>query len=281
MRVRVGALVAAVLGVACVALASASAGAAAHHREANGGATDQARLRDRARERERGDHLRRRPAGALFGADVEAGGRLRARLLRDRTRQPRQLHRDGERPAAQPRHSVGLPHLLRLHTGHASIRRSRPGTGVRLSVGGEDGRQPARGEGRQLARLYGGHGQLGRHRRLGDLPAPGDRGAGRHPGGAVKRSVRHAPRSLRLLPRDHRPPDLQTERRRPETPRRRPQTREDHAGLLVHHPRPLRRRSRRELRRPLRPRRIRGNPGIPAGSGCRRSSAHPPTRTTG
>ena len=83
----------------------------------------------------------------------------------------------------------------------------------------------------------------------------------------ARRPVRRPPRALRLLPLDHRHGGLRKGRRRPRAAPGRPQTGGRDAELLVHHPRPLRRRARRELPGRLARRLCRHRP-LPSGVGA-------------
>ena len=169
-------------------------------------AADQARLRDRAGER----GLRRRPSARLPRRPTwhrtlpQAGPAADANYYGIGHAQPRQLHRDDQRPGPQPADPGRLPALHRLPAGHDRRRRPGHGHGLRLPHGGQDGRRPAGGQGPHLEAATWRTWATTRARG-GDLRAPGGQQRdGPHAGGDGQGPVRHAPQPVRLLPLDHR-----------------------------------------------------------------------------
>src|SRR4051812_20180919 len=112
-------------------------------RRRRGPAADRPRLRDRARERGRGDGVRAVLARAVPRPDAHRGGRARPRLLRDRPRLARQLPRDGVRPVPDARDAGRLPALPRRPARPAGARRPGPRPGLRLPPRGAARRRPA------------------------------------------------------------------------------------------------------------------------------------------
>ena len=85
---------------------------------------DQARLADRARERELRHHVRGEHPGALPCQDAAGQRGAGLAVLRDRPREPRQLHRADQRAGAEPEHAGGLPGLHRPAARHDRQRRA-------------------------------------------------------------------------------------------------------------------------------------------------------------
>ncbi len=85
-------------------------------------------------ENQSADHTFGPDSPAPYLADnVAREGGARPRLLRDRPLQPRQLHRDDQRPVAEPPDPGRLPLLQRLRPGNADRERTGARRGLRLS----------------------------------------------------------------------------------------------------------------------------------------------------
>ncbi len=215
--------------------------------------------------------------------DPPGPGRAARGLLRDRSREQRQLHRARLRPAAQPREPGRLPGLQRIPRRALTPKGSRAAIGLRVSGVGREHRHPADGRRTQVEGLHAGHGQRPQPRGRG-LRAPGARGEGRNPGSGRRRRLRHPPRPVRVLPVGDRRPDLLRRARGRaglaqrsdagggaegrDRARDRPKRASSDAHLLVHHAQPLRRRARLPVQEPAerrlcagRHRRLPGNLG--------------------
>ena len=244
-------------------------------------AADQAPVHDRPRERERRADLRLRPAVAVPGQDAARKRGLRPQLLRHRPREPRQLHRDDQRPAAEPADPGRLP----ASTPTCSRARSTPtasrvGQGCVYPAAVKTVADQLEAAGLHLARLHAGHGQLGRRGEPATCRHPAIGAPRRHPDGAARAtSTRPATTPSSTSTRSSTRPTCQQERRRPRQPAGRPRSRGDDARLLVHHPRPLRRRPRRDLRRRRLARAASPASTPSCASGCRGSRPRRPTRT--
>ena len=216
----------------------------------------QARLRDRARERELRNDVRPEIPGAVSRAQAPAGRCACAEVLRHRALEPRQLHRDDQRTGAQSRHAGGLQAVHGLRSGRARnrVRRSGHRPGLRLPRIGPDRCEPARGGRPHVEGLHAGHGRRSGAGEL-HLRPPRDRLKGLHPGGQAEGPVRDPAQPVRLLPLDHRLPDVRHGRGPAEPAGRRSIEREPDSQPRLHHPRPLQRRARCEVRgrRPRRP----------------------------
>ncbi len=264
----------------CWRLASAAAAQAPRQRPCD--RTIKPRLHHRARERER----RRRPSARTarrpyLSQDAALAGRLPAQLLRDR---PLSLDNyiamvSGQAP--EPRDPGRLPGLRRLH---ARARRPRDGQvhrpGVRLS-----GRRSRRSPTSSRTRGYTWKGYMEdmarRPRRAPSLPPPDVNSQDDTQTRRGRRPVRGAPQPVRLLPLDHRLPDLRRRttstsahlRDRPGARRRRRRTTRSSPRTSA---------TTATTRRASTASRAACETAnqLAAATTCRRSSARPPSRTT-
>ncbi len=244
------------------------------------------RVRDHARERELRRDLRRSVRRLRTSpARCPKQGALLERLLRHRPREQRQLHLDRLRPAAQPAEPGRLPDLRRLHrrgprcragsspapaactrptsrTSAPSCRRA----GLNWKAYEEDmGNDPNR----ETAAC--GHPALNSQDKTQSAEA-GDGYATRHDPFVYFHSVIDDQTLLRRARRRARVADGRDARRRArrrDGPGHRPEEDLDHAGVLVHHPEPVRRRPRLPVHEPAE-RRLgaRGHRHLPANVGA-------------
>ena len=234
---------------------------------------DQARVRDRARERELDATFGPgSPAPYLAKTLPRQGAAPRRTTTAIGAREPRQLHRDDQRAGAEPATRRPTAHVFSDFVArHDRRRRAGARPGLRVPAVGQTIADQLDGEGPDAGRATWRTWATTRAR-AGDLRPPGARRAGRHAVGHARRPVRGAARPVRLLPLDHRRAGVRRSTSSRST-RSRPTSRSAATTPnSLHHAQPLRRRPRRAVRRraPGRPRERRR---VPAARGCRSITA--------
>ena len=155
--------------------------------------------------------LRQEAGLALPGESPAQEGRAASRsTTRPRTSRARNYMAMISGQAPERRHPVRLPGLQRLRArdGHARAA-CTSGRAASTRTGSRRSPNQLEDHGLHVEGLHAGHERRHAHGRPGGhLPPSGGQRPGRHPDGARRRPVRRPPQPVRLLPLDHRLPDL-------------------------------------------------------------------------